>query len=76
MLSLHRIRLCPRNVDLEQQGAARVNGFSVERWAALETVSQQEAVVEWESFHHSVAQGRTCLFCGYNVCLTQVLPFR
>jgi hypothetical protein len=60
------VRIDPAHPGRADPHAAAVNGYSVERWARLETVSRSEAVSQWVEFHRRVAQGRNCLFCAYN----------
>ena len=60
------LRIDPAHPERLDQGAAAVNGFSIERWRTLETVSQSQAVDAWLAFHERLAEGKTVLFCAYN----------
>lgn len=68
------IRIMPAHPERLDPGAARVNGFSVERWKELGAVEEAEAVRRFLDFHSEVVSRhhgprdlpRTWLFTAYN----------
>lgn len=68
------IRIMPAHPERVDPGAARVNGFSVERWRELGAVDEAEAARRFLAFHSDVVrrrgggagQPRTWLFAAYN----------
>jgi hypothetical protein len=68
------IRIMPAHPERLDPGAARVNGFSVERWWEVGAVDEAEAVRRFLAFHADVERrfpasrggNRTWLFTAYN----------
>ena len=60
------IRIMPPHPERISEGAAIVNGFSLERWQKLQAVSVKAAVDSLISFHQSVTDGKNVLMVAYN----------
>jgi hypothetical protein len=68
------VRIMPAHPERLDPGAARVNGFTVQRWRELGAVEEAEAARRFLAFHSEVVrrhgggdgQPRTWLFTAYN----------
>ena len=60
------VQMMPDHPERLSQGAADVNGFSIQRWKELDAVSQADAVQRIIAFHDSVAQGKNVLMVALN----------
>jgi oligoribonuclease (3'-5' exoribonuclease) len=60
------LRIMPAHPERLDPGAAAVNGFSVERWTSLGSVTEADAVARLRDFHARIAGDRPVLFTAYN----------
>jgi DNA polymerase III alpha subunit (gram-positive type) len=60
------VRIMPEHPERADKAARAINGFSVERWQALEAVSGAEAVERFRAFHEATAGDRRFVLTAYN----------
>ncbi len=59
-------RIMPDHPERLSEGAAAVNGFSLERWQALNPLSSRAVVDSLLHFHKSIAPGKNVLMVAFN----------
>jgi DNA polymerase III epsilon subunit-like protein len=60
------VRVLPEHPERLSPGAARVNGFSVERWRALNASAPHDAVAQIFAFVQRARAGRNLLLVAFN----------
>lgn len=60
------LRIMPQHPERASEEAVAINGFSVERWQALDAVSVETAVDRLLAFHEAAAGGRRILMVAHN----------
>ncbi|MCG8606582.1 hypothetical protein MJD09_16565 [bacterium] len=59
-------RIMPDHPERLSEGAAAVNGFSVDRWQTLQPLTSKAVVDSLVRFHRSLANGRNVLMVAFN----------
>lgn len=60
------LRIMPEHPERASKEAVAINGFSVQRWKALDAVPPATAVQRLLAFHGSVPEGRRVLMVAHN----------